>query len=301
MILSGMSNMEQLQENIRTFEEEKPLNEEEKAALFAAARNMTRDYVAPCMACRYCVSHCPQGLGIPYLLSLFNEHSVTGGGFIAPMVIGTLPEDKRLDSCIGCRSCEAVCPQRILISEAMADFAAQQVLADVISGVMLSWSRPFNIGEKMVISSLGISGVVEDLTVRHTVIRTYCNSRMIIPNSVINKAIMENSNYNNDYIGSYMEIPVRYRSNLERFIEIITRIVESHPLVIDIREDQSQDSKVTVLVKELGMTGAVLKCTVWTQTLDDNFTACSQIKEEFDAAGIEMYQPVLPASAPAQK
>ena len=188
---------------------------------------------------------------------------------------------------------------------AVVGFAAQQVLADVISGVMLSWSRPFNIGEKVVINSLGISGVVEDLTVRHTVIRTYCNSRMIIPNSVVNKAIVENSNYNNDYIGSYMEIPVSYRSNLEQAIEIMTRIVESHPLVIDIREDKSQGSKVTVLVKDLGMTGAVLKCTVWTQTLDDNFTACSQIrrqiKEEFDAAGIEMYQPVLPASALAQK
>ena len=86
---------------------------------------MTKDQVVPCTACHYCVSHCPQGLDIPYLLSLFNEHSVTGGGFIAPMAIGTLPEDKRPDSCIGCRSCEAVCPQRILISEALADFAAQ--------------------------------------------------------------------------------------------------------------------------------------------------------------------------------
>ena len=69
---------------------------------------------------------------------------------------------------------------------AVVGFAAQQVLADVISGVMLSWSRPFNLGEKVVISSLGISGIVEDMTVRHTVIRTYCNSRMIIPNSVTN-------------------------------------------------------------------------------------------------------------------
>lgn len=188
---------------------------------------------------------------------------------------------------------------------AVVGFAAQQVLADVISGIMLSWSRPFNIGEKVIVSSLGISGVVEDLTVCHTVIRTYCNSRMIIPNSVINKAIVENSNYNNDYIGSYLEIPVSYKSNLEQAIEIMTRIIESHPLVIDVREDKSQGSKVSVLVKELGMTGAVLKCTVWTQTLDDNFTACSQIrrriKAEFDQAGIQMYQPVIPASVPPQK
>ena len=70
----------------------------------------------------------------------------------------------------------------------------------------------------MNISSLGISGIVEDMTVRHTVIRTYHNSRMIIPNSVINKAIVENSNYNNDYIGNYMEVSVSYESNLEQAI-----------------------------------------------------------------------------------
>ena len=180
---------------------------------------------------------------------------------------------------------------------AVVGFAAQQVLADVISGVMLSWSKPFNLGEKVVISSLGISGIVEDMTVRHTVIRTYCNSRMIIPNSVVNKAIVENSNYNNDYIGNYMEVPVSYKSDLEKAIRIMTRIVQEHPLVIDTRTDTSKGSKVTVAVKELGPTGAVLKCTVWTKDIDDNFTACSdirrQIKKEFDENGIEMYQPVF--------
>ncbi len=188
---------------------------------------------------------------------------------------------------------------------AVVGFAAQQVLAEVISGVMLSWSRPFNLGEKVVISSLGISGIVEDMTVRHTVIRTYCNSRMIIPNSVINKAIVENSNYNNNYIGNYMEVPVSYKSDLEEAIRIMTRIVEEHPLVIDTRADQTKGSKVTVAVKELGPTGAVLKCTVWTKDIDDNFTACSdirrQIKKEFDEGGIEMYQPILPGNGGAQK
>lgn len=46
----------------------------------------------------------------------------TGGGFIAPMVVGTLPEDKRPSACVGCRSCEKVCPQQIKISEMMKDF-----------------------------------------------------------------------------------------------------------------------------------------------------------------------------------
>ena len=64
-------------------------------------------------------------LDIPSLLALYNEHCFTGGGFIAPMVVSTLPEDKRPSACIACRSCEAVCPQQIKISEAMADFAAK--------------------------------------------------------------------------------------------------------------------------------------------------------------------------------
>ena len=90
--------------------------------LLAIADGML-DGTLPCTACHYCVSHCPKGLDIPRLLELYNEHHFTGGGFIAPMVVGTLAEDKRPDSCIGCRSCEAVCPQQLKISEAMADFA----------------------------------------------------------------------------------------------------------------------------------------------------------------------------------
>ena len=135
---------------------------------------------------------------------------------------------------------------------AIVGFAAQQVLADVVSGVMLSWSRPFNLGEKVNISSLGISGIVEDMTVRHTVIRTYHNSRMIIPNSVINKAIVENSNYNNDYIGNYMEISVSYESDLEKAIEIMQRTISEHPLVMDVRANKEEGEKVKVSVKELG-------------------------------------------------
>ena len=67
----------------------------------------------------------PERLDIPKLISLYNEHSFTGGGFIAPMVLGTLPEEKRPTACVGCRSCEAVCPQQIKISEAMSDFSAR--------------------------------------------------------------------------------------------------------------------------------------------------------------------------------
>ena len=123
--LSGMSNMEQLQENIRTFGEERPLNEEERQTLLDIADGMVKKIAVPCTACHYCVSHCAQGLDIPHLLSLYNEHSFTGGGFIAPMALSAISKDKWPSACIGCRSCEAVCPQQIKISEVMADFAAK--------------------------------------------------------------------------------------------------------------------------------------------------------------------------------
>ena len=122
MVLSGMSNSEQLRENIQTFEEEKPLNSKEMEKLLKIATNMVEKIALPCTACRYCVSHCPQGLDIPALLALYNEHCVTDGGFIAPMALSAIPEEKRPGACIGCRSCEAVCPQQIKVSEAMADF-----------------------------------------------------------------------------------------------------------------------------------------------------------------------------------
>ncbi len=119
MVLSGMSNMEQLKENIATYEEEKPLSEKEMEALMEVTDSMLD--ILPCTACRYCTAHCPKQLDIPMLLSLYNE-SRYHMGFITKNAVDSLDEAKRPDACIGCRSCEAVCPQQLKISEAMADF-----------------------------------------------------------------------------------------------------------------------------------------------------------------------------------
>ena len=123
MVLSGMSNMEQLAANVETFQEDKPLNEEEMETLLAIAHGMVEKKILPCTACCYCTSHCPQELPIPDLLALYNEHRFTDGGFIAPMALMAYPEDKKPTACIGCGSCEKVCPQQIKIPQAMADFA----------------------------------------------------------------------------------------------------------------------------------------------------------------------------------
>ena len=130
VILSGMSNEAQMADNLRTFETDEPLNAEESAALLSLAAQMTKRTALPCTGCRYCTSHCPQELNIPWLLELYNEHVFSGGGFIAPMAMMSLPEDKKPSACLGCRSCEQVCPQQIKISEAMRDFCAKLAPSD---------------------------------------------------------------------------------------------------------------------------------------------------------------------------
>ena len=122
VVLSGMSDFEQLRQNIDIYSEKKPLSEYEMKTLLGMARDMVNPKTVPCTACRYCTTHCPMELDIPFLLNLYNEHFYSDGGFIAPMALMSLPQDKQPSACIGCGSCEAVCPQQIKIPEALASF-----------------------------------------------------------------------------------------------------------------------------------------------------------------------------------
>lgn len=125
MILSGMSDLGQLQENIEFFSRKTELSDDDIATLLTAAR---LDFTAkgagtvPCTACRYCTTHCPQKLDIPRLLSLYNEHAYSEGGFIAPMALSALDSDKLPSACIGCGECAKVCPQQIDIPGTMKKF-----------------------------------------------------------------------------------------------------------------------------------------------------------------------------------
>lgn len=125
LTLSGMSNFEQVKENIATYEESKPLSENEMNALSEISKAMISKKTLPCTACRYCTTHCPMELNIPWLIELYNEHVYSNGGFITPMALSALPENKMPSACLGCRACEAVCPQNIKISEMMSDFASR--------------------------------------------------------------------------------------------------------------------------------------------------------------------------------
>ncbi len=127
MILSGMSNYEQMKANIQTFETEQPLNEKEMETLLSIADNMQKNML-PCTTCRYCVTYCPQKLDIPKILRLYNEHKFLGNGQIEEAALRALrarPAHEQASSCVGCHSCEKVCPQEIQISKIMAEFTTE--------------------------------------------------------------------------------------------------------------------------------------------------------------------------------
>ncbi len=127
MILSGMSNMDQLKENIKTFSEDKPLSEEERSALLSITDEMMKKNTLPCTACRYCVeeNECPMGLDIPRIMAIYNEMMYNNGGTSAPRYIGSLPDDKKPSACIGCGGCASVCPQGLDIPGMMQDFTVK--------------------------------------------------------------------------------------------------------------------------------------------------------------------------------
>lgn len=118
MILSGMTTPAQMEDNVRTFEERRPLTDQEEKVLLDIAKGMYG--AVPCTACRYCCDGCPMGLDIPMLLKLYNEAKFSPN-FNIGMRVEALPEDKRPAACVGCGQCARVCPQNIDIPAALAD------------------------------------------------------------------------------------------------------------------------------------------------------------------------------------
>lgn len=122
VVLSGMSNLEQLKENIEIYETDKPLNNNEMETLHGIVDDMINTMSLPCTKCRYCTTYCPKEIDIPTMLDLYSEDCILGGGTLAPFKLESIPKEKQPHACVECRSCEAVCPQQIKISEVMVDF-----------------------------------------------------------------------------------------------------------------------------------------------------------------------------------
>ena len=169
--------------------------------------------------------------------------------------------------------------------------SAQESLSNIVSGLFISLYRPFNVGDRVKLISSGVVGYVESITLRHTVIKTLTNTRITVPNSVMNKEIIENSNLVETIASYYVDVSVSYESDVEKARRIMADIVGSHPLYVDVRKKKSEE-KVPVLMRAFESSGIALRARVWTKTVDDNFKACSDIRIEllrqFRAAGIEI-------------
>ncbi|MDR2571212.1 MAG: aldo/keto reductase [Oscillospiraceae bacterium] len=121
VIVSGMSKLEHLKENLELFSKDDPMSEEEKVALQKVVDGMAS--FVPCTDCRYCCGTCPQNLDIPLLISTYNEaaHAVS---WHVEDILNTLPDEKKPQACIDCGVCNPLCPQNIDIAEIMKKFSA---------------------------------------------------------------------------------------------------------------------------------------------------------------------------------
>lgn len=113
--LSGMSTYEQVEDNINTFNECKPLSDEEKKAIEKANVLFRKNFAIPCTACKYCVTECPKGIDIPSCFASFNDYNKTRDVKDLNKTYLLIPEDKRAHSCIDCKKCMEHCPQEINI------------------------------------------------------------------------------------------------------------------------------------------------------------------------------------------
>lgn len=119
VVLSGMGDLKQVADNVKTFSEGKCVSEEEKALLKQAAALLRPDIAVPCTGCRYCCADCPQGLDIPVLLAAYNDAKADAAWRLSSVT--GLPSEKQPASCIGCGSCTRHCPQSLPVPEIMAE------------------------------------------------------------------------------------------------------------------------------------------------------------------------------------
>lgn len=124
-VLSGMSNMEQMQDNLRSMEAFQPLNAEEREAIETVCRIFHEKDLIPCTTCRYCVAGCPMQISIPDLFACMNAKTVYhdwNSDFYYHEV--HTKRGGKASACVQCGKCEAICPQHLEIRKLLADVAA---------------------------------------------------------------------------------------------------------------------------------------------------------------------------------
>ncbi len=177
-------------------------------------------------------------------------------------------------------------------------FASQQTFSNLVSGVFISLFQPFRIGDRVSFIGKGTTGIVEDITLRHTIIRTFENRRIIIPNSVISDEMIENANLIDEKICNFLDFGISYDSDIDKAMNIIKDEVIKHRFFLDNRTEENiknGDEPVPVRLISFGDSSVNLRAWAWAKDSAEAFVMkCDlnkSIKERFDMEGIEIPYP----------
>ncbi|MGM5480463.1 MAG: mechanosensitive ion channel family protein [Nanobdellota archaeon] len=172
-------------------------------------------------------------------------------------------------------------------------FAAQQAFANVVSGIFIALYKPFRVGDTIKFNNQ--LGVVEDITLRHVVIKNFENKRFVAPNAIISNEVIENYDLGDKKTCRHLEIGISYDSDIDKAMNIMAEEVDKHPLSVDVRtSEEKKKGAPTTLVKVLGFgdSSVNLRAWAWAKTPSDAFMlgcdANKSIKERFDKEGIEI-------------
>ena len=176
-------------------------------------------------------------------------------------------------------------------------FASQAALSNVVAGIFIVMFKPFRVNDRIILQNQ-LSGMVEDITLRHTVIRNFENRRIIIPNSVISEEIITNSDFDDGRICKWVELGISYDSDIQLAKQIMMEEAVAHPLSLDNRsEEDIADGRPAVMVRviTLGDFAITLRAWVWAKDTADAFViSCDlfeSVKARFDREGIEIPYP----------
>lgn len=180
----------------------------------------------------------------------------------------------------------------------IASIAAQDTISNLVSGIMIIFCKPYCIHDWIKINNNQYIGYVEAITLRHTVIKTYEHNRVLIPNSIMNKASIENANYSDTKKANFLEVEISYESDLLQAIQILKKTSEAHPSCIDIRTPEQKEnniSKVEVKIIAFTENGILLRAIVFSETSISGFNMLSDLRfsilQEFKKHNIDIPYP----------
>ena len=173
-------------------------------------------------------------------------------------------------------------------------FAFQTSLSDIIAGLFISLFKPFEVNDRVTLKTQNITGIIESITLRHVVVKTFTNSRLVIPNHVANEEIIENNHIEHKKSANFLDVMVDYGCDLQKAKRILKEIIQNHPKTIN-PDGNKEDDFVYVYTRELADSGIWLRANVWTEDVNTNFKVCSEIRDEllkrYNEEGIKIPYP----------